>query len=451
MIEKELRNIVKAAASEYYKNILEKRKKSEYIHVSGKVIGEEELLNVIDASLDMWLTAGRFNFAFESEFAKLIGRKYAITVNSGSSANLVAFSALTSPLLKDRRLKKGDEVITVAAGFPTTLNPVLLYGLVPVFLDCTIPEYNIDASVLEESITPKTKAIFVAHTLGNPYDLGDIKEVAKKHNLWLIEDTCDALGAEYDGKKAGTFGDLATFSFYPAHHITMGEGGAVATSDPLLYRIIKSFRDWGRDCQCPPGCDNSCGKRFTQKLGNLPFGYDHKYTYSHIGFNLKITDFQAAIGLAQLKKLPIFLQKRRDNAKYLLEKLSDLREFLILPEESKKGKSAWFGFLITLRNNLSLKRNDLISYLENNNVGTRLLFAGNILRQPMLIDHEFSFRIGKDKTLYSSSDLNETLYSKLPNTEIIMNKTFWIGIYPGLEKCDLDKISEVMHEYFKRN
>lgn len=448
MIEKELREKVKNAASEYYKEFLAKKERSRYIHVSGKVLGEEELLNLIDASLDMWLTSGRFNFAFESEFAKFLGRPYSISVNSGSSANLVAFSALTSPLLKDRRIKKGDEVISVAAGFPTTINPILLYGAVPVFLDCTLPEYNIDVAQLEASITSRTKAIFIAHTLGNPYDLKEISRIAKEHNLWLIEDTCDALGAEFEGKKAGTFGDLATFSFYPAHHITMGEGGAVATSDPLLYRIIKSFRDWGRDCQCPPGCDNSCGKRFSQKLGNLPFGYDHKYTYSHIGFNLKITDFQAAVGLAQLKKLPIFLAKRKENAKYLLEKLKDLSDKLILPKETENGKSAWFGFLITIKPNAHVLRNDLIQYLEKNNIGTRLLFAGNILRQPMLINHDFNFRIGSDLRLYNSKDLNEELYLKLPNTENVMNNTFWVGIYPGLDKTDLDKISLALHEYF---
>src|SRR5574344_1443975 len=331
-MEQELRNKVKEAAREYYKEVFGKKREFDYIPPSGKLLGEEELMNMIDASLDMWLTAGRFNKEFETKFAKYLGVNYALSTNSGSSANLLAFSALTSHKLGERALQKGDEVIAVAAGFPTTVNPIIQQGLIPVFVDCKIGTYNIDAEKIEESISPKTKAIFIAHTLGNMFDLDKVMEIARKHNLWVIEDTCDALGGEYKGKKAGTIGDIGTFSFYPAHHLTMGEGGADITNNPELYKIIMSFRDWGRDCCCPPGHDNVCGKRFSQQLGNLPFGYDHKYTYSHIGFNLKITDWQAALGCSQIDKLDRFLKIREHNAKYLTEKLSDLDEYLLLPE-----------------------------------------------------------------------------------------------------------------------
>src|SRR5574344_375646 len=330
--EIKLRENVKAAAREYFKEVYDKPRDFKYIPASGKCLGVEELENMIDVSLDMWLTSGRFNKEFETKFAKYLGVKYALSTNSGSSANLLALSALTSHKLGERALKKGDEVIAVAAGFPTTVNPILQQGLVPVFVDCKIGTYNIDADKIEDEITEKTKAIFIAHTLGNTFDLDKIQSIAKKHKLWVIEDSCDALGAEYKGKKVGTIGNIGTFSFYPAHQLTMGEGGAVITNNVKLYKIIMSFRDWGRDCCCPPGNDNICGKRFSQQLGNLPFGYDHKYTYSHIGFNLKITDWQAALGCSQIDKLDGFLKIREHNAKYLTEKLSDLDEYLLLPE-----------------------------------------------------------------------------------------------------------------------
>lgn len=446
-MEKELRAKVKEAAREYYQQVYAQKRPLSYIPASGKVLGVEELENMIDASLDMWLTAGRFNFQFEAKFAKTLGLPFAVATNSGSSANLLAFSALTSPKLGDRALKKGDEVISVAAGFPTTVNPILFWGMVPVFIDCEVGTYNIDVNKIEEALTPKTKAIFLAHTLGNPYDLNRIIEIARAHNLWVIEDTCDALGAEYDGKKVGTFGDIATFSFYPAHHITMGEGGAVATRDPLLYKIIKSFRDWGRDCACPPGCDNSCGQRFNQQLGNLPFGYDHKYTYSHIGFNLKITDWQAAIGCAQLDRLPDFLERRTRNAEYLLKNLKDLEEYLILPKVDPKAKSGWFGFLLSVKDSDKFSKQGLCEFLEKNKIGTRQLFAGNLLRQPMIVDSDVNFRIGSSG-LVNSKELTEEHYKRLPNTEFVMNHTFWIGVFPGLTENELQKTVAVIHEYF---
>jgi CDP-6-deoxy-D-xylo-4-hexulose-3-dehydrase len=398
---------------------------------------------MIDASLDMWLTAGRYNDEFEKEFAKALGVKYALTVNSGSSANLLAISALTSPKLGERRLKRGDEVITVAAGFPTTINPIIQQGLIPVFVDCEIGTYNIDADKIEEAISPKTKAIFIAHTLGMPFNLDKILAICEKHGLWLIEDACDALGAEFNGQKTGTIGHIGTFSFYPAHHITMGEGGAVVTNDPQLYRILMSFRDWGRDCWCPPGKDDTCKKRFQMQLGRLPYGYDHKYTYSHIGFNLKITDWQAAIGLAQLKKLPSFLQKRTENANYLMQKFSDLKEYLILPEIPKNTKPSWFGFLISTKP--PLQKQKLVEYLEKNNIGTRQLFAGNILRQPMITESDVEFRIG-NSGLINAQDLTEEHYKLLPNTEFIMNNTFWTGVFPGLKQEDMDKISDTIRK-----
>ncbi|MBO5566078.1 MAG: lipopolysaccharide biosynthesis protein RfbH [Succinivibrio sp.] len=447
--EKELREKVKAAAAEYYQEIYGKRRELSYIPASGKVLGSEELQNMIDASLDMWLTAGRFHYQFEQKFASLIGRDKVVVTNSGSSANLLAFTALTSPLLGNRALKKGDEVISVAAGFPTTINPIFMHGMVPVFIDIELGTYNIDSSKIEEAITDKTKAIFLAHTLGNPYDLECIVKLAKKHNLWVIEDCCDALGAEFNGKKVGTFGDIATFSFYPAHHITMGEGGAVGVNDPLLYKIVKSFRDWGRDCACPPGCDNSCGHRFTQKLGNLPYGYDHKYTYSHLGFNLKITDWQAAIGCAQIEKLQGFLKAREENASFLLDQLSDLKDFLILPEVLSQAKSAWFGFLISVKPNDKYTKQALIEFLEQHKIGTRQLFAGNVLRQPMIVESDVNFRVGNSH-LMNSSELRDSVYALLPNTDFVMNNTFWVGVYPGLTKVELEKTSRAIHEYFNR-
>ncbi len=447
-MEQELRNKVKEAAKEYYKEVYGSKREFNYIPPSGKLLGEEELLNMIDASLDMWLTAGRFNKEFETKFANYLGVKYALSTNSGSSANLLALSALTSHKLGDRRLKKGDEVISVAAGFPTTINPIVQNGLIPVFIDCEIGTYNIDADKIEAAISPKTKAIFLAHTLGNSYDLDKIMELAQKYNLWVIEDSCDALGGEYKGKKIGTIGHIGTFSFYPAHHLTMGEGGAVVTNDSQLYKIIMSFRDWGRDCCCPPGKDGICGKRFSQQLGNLPYGYDHKYTYSHIGYNLKITDWQAALGCSQIDKLDSFLEQRRKNAQMLNEKLSDLTSFLILPQVKEGVKPSWFGYLISVKPNSPFTKQEMVEFLEKNGVGTRQLFAGNILRQPSFVENDIKLRIN-DSELMSSKDLTEEHYKQLPNTDYIMNNTFWVGTFPALGEKEITKISDTIHQFIK--
>ncbi len=390
------------------------------VPVSGKVIGAPELKNMVEASLDGWLTTGRFNDEFEKRLAQYLGAKYLITVNSGSSANLVAFSALTSPKLGERAIKSGDEVIGVAAGFPTTVNPILQFGAVPVFVDVAIGTYNIDAKKIEQAISSKTKAIMLAHTLGNPYNLNVITDLCKKYGLWLIEDCCDALGSTYDGKLVGTFGDIGTLSFYPAHHITMGEGGAVFTNNYELKQIAESFRDWGRDCYCPPGKDNTCNKRFCWKLGDLPAGYDHKYTYSHLGYNLKITDMQAACALAQLDRLPDFVQARKNNFVKLHKKLSSCEEFLILPKATENSDPSWFGFPITLKPNSPVTRVDLLSYLEQNKIGTRLLFAGNLTRQPYMVDRNYK------------------VVGDLTNTDTVMNSTFWLGVHPGLTDEMLD-------------
>ncbi|PXX49509.1 MULTISPECIES: lipopolysaccharide biosynthesis protein RfbH [Aquitalea] len=387
---------------------------------SGKLIGAEELQMMVEASLDGWLTTGRFNDEFERKLAEFYGVKYLITVNSGSSANLVAFSTLTSPKLGERAIRPGDEVIGVAAGFPTTVNPIIQFGAIPVFVDVELGTYNIDASKIEAAISSKTKAIMLAHTLGNPYNLEVISALCKKYNLWLVEDCCDALGSTYDGKMVGTFGDIGTVSFYPAHHITMGEGGAVFTNNEELKKIAESFRDWGRDCYCAPGRDNTCGKRFCQKLGSLPEGYDHKYTYSHLGYNLKITDMQAACGLAQLAKAPEFVQKRKDNFAYLKTRLRSCEEFLILPEATEKSDPSWFGFPITLRENAPVSRVELLQYLDQYRIGTRLLFAGNLTRQPYMIGR------------------NYRVVGELTNTDIVMNNTFWIGVQPALTEEMLD-------------
>ncbi|SAL51168.1 lipopolysaccharide biosynthesis protein [Caballeronia sordidicola] len=381
---------------------------------SGKVLDASELKLMVEASLDGWLTTGRFNDEFEAKLAAFLGVRYLITVNSGSSANLVAFTTLTSPALGERAIKPGDEVIGVAAGFPTTVNPILQFGAVPVFVDVQIGTYNIDASKIEAAISPKTKAIMLAHTLGNPYNLEVITALCKKYNLWLVEDCCDALGSTYNGQLVGTFGDIGTLSFYPAHHITMGEGGAVFTNNPDLKRIAESFRDWGRDCYCAPGKDNTCGRRFSQQFGSLPEGYDHKYTYSHLGYNLKITDMQAACGLAQLEKASRFIAQRKEHFAFLKERLASCEEFLILPEATPNSDPSWFGFPITLREGCPVSRVDLLQYLDQNRVGTRLLFAGNLTRQPYMTGR--NYRVSGDLT----------------NTDIVMNDTFWVGVQPAL-------------------
>jgi len=434
-----------------YANCLEEEKakrEKKYIPASGKNIGCEELINMFEASMDMWLTSGRFNDEFEKDFAQKLGVKYALTTNSGSSANLLAFSALTSHKLQDRALKKGDEVIAVAAGFPTTVNPIIQNGMIPVFVDCEVGTYNIDVNKIEEAISPKTRAIFLAHTLGNMYDMDKIMDLAQKYNLWVIEDSCDALGAKWNGKYAGTIGQIGTYSFSPAHHITMGEGGAVVTNDPILHRIIMSFRDWGRDCWCKPGCDDTCHNRFNLKLGNLPKGYDHKYTYSHIGYNLKITDWQAAIALAQLKKLDKFLAMRKENAETLLRELSDLEDYLILPKITENCTPSWFGFLISVKENAPFTKQDLVKYLEANGIGTRQLFAGNILRQPMIVENDINLRIGSSELL-NAKELHEIHYASLPGTEFIMNHTFWVGVAQNNTPEDMKKTSKVIHDFIR--
>jgi CDP-4-dehydro-6-deoxyglucose reductase, E1 len=400
---------------------------------SGKVIGAGEMQKMVEASLDGWLTTGRFNDAFEDRLARYLGVKHVLTTNSGSSANLLAFSALTSPKLGERAVRPGDEVIGVAAGFPTTVNPILQAGAVPVFVDVDIPTYNIDPAKIEAAIGPKTKAIMLAHTLGNPYNLDVVVALAKKHKLWLIEDCCDALGSTYRGQKVGTFGDIGTLSFYPAHHITMGEGGAVFTNDPNLKQIVESFRDWGRDCYCRPGKDNTCGRRFCQKLGDLPHGYDHKYTYSHLGYNLKITDMQAACALAQMDRVDEFVQARKDNFALLKERLKSCEEFLILPEATEGSDPSWFGFPITLREESNTARVDLLTYLDENKIGTRLLFAGNLTRQPYFKGQ--TYRVA----------------GTLENTDRVMNQTFWIGVYPGLSEAMLAYSVDKLEAFFGVN
>lgn len=446
-IGKILRSFIKFLSAVYYVLVKPDAKKGNYVAVSGKVLGSKELKNMIDASLDMWLTTGRFNDKFESHFAKFLNIKHALTVNSGSSANLLAISALTSYKLGEKRLKKGDEVITVGAGFPTTVTPIIQNGLIPVFVDVELGNYNICANQIEESITPKTKAVFVAHTLGNVFDLDKVKEICDKHNLWLIEDACDALGAKFNSNFVGTAGHIGTFSFYPAHHITMGEGGAVCTNDTQLYKILMSIRDWGRDCWCPPGKDDTCKKRFTMKFGNMPLGYDHKYVYSHLGYNLKITDWQAACGLAQLEKLPFFIERRNANFNYLYSKLSKFSDFLILPEISPKAEPSWFGFTITVKENEKISKMDLVKFLEENNIGTRQLFAGNLLRQPVFTDSDISLRI-RNSELLNSRDLTEKHYAMLPNSDIVLNATFWIGVWPGLKKKQLKYMVSKFKEFF---
>jgi CDP-6-deoxy-D-xylo-4-hexulose-3-dehydrase len=384
------------------------------INYAGRVYDEKELVNLVDASLDFWLTAGRYAKTFEKEFANFLGVKYCLLTNSGSSANLLAVSALTSPLLGQRRLKPGDEVVTTACGFPTTLSPIIQNNLVPVFIDIDLGGYNIRAEKIEKAITKKTKAIFIAHTLGNPADMDKILKIVKKYNLWFIEDNCDALGSKYKNKYAGTFGHISTCSFYPAHHLTMGEGGAVLTNNSLLKKIIVSFRDWGRSCWCETGCDNTCGKRFKWQLGKLPFGYDHKYIYSHIGYNLKITDLQAAIGCAQLEKLNKFIAARKSNFIYLYNHLKKYEQYFILPRATLNSSPSWFGFPLLVKESAPFSRNDIVEYLEKNKIATRMLFGGNLTRQPAYADIKCRIPLG------------------LKNTDLVMNNLFWLGVYPGL-------------------
>ena len=432
----EIRNKIMELISQYAEDVHSKKPfipgKSS-IPVSGRVFGGKEIQMLVSSSLDFWLTTGRFNEGFEKRLGKFLGVKFVITTNSGSSANLLALSSLTSEQLGEKSLKPGDEVITVAAGFPTTVNPILQNNLIPIFIDVQIPSYVIDENLIEENITKKTKAIMIAHTLGNAFNIKKITDIARKHNLWLIEDCCDALGTTYGEKFVGTFGDLSTLSFYPAHHITMGEGGAVLTNNPQLKRIVESFRDWGRDCYCPTGKSNTCGKRFEWKLGDLPFGYDHKYTYSHVGYNLKITDMQAAIGLAQLDRLPEFIKIRKENFELLYSGLSSFEKFLILPSSSENCKPSWFGFPITVKDNIPFSKESLVNYLTSKLVDTRPIFAGNLIKQPYF----------KNKTFRTSKTLS--------NTDKIMNQSFWIGVFPGLSKDMLEYTIKQFETFIMEN
>ena len=435
--EQEAREEILSMVSSYYETYHLNKKtyqRGDRIPYASRVYDAEEMKNLVDSALEFWLTAGRYTDRFEKEFAEYLGVRFVSLVNSGSSANLLAFMTLTSPLLEERRILPGDEVITVACGFPTTIAPILQYGAVPVFLDVTIPQYNIDVSMLEDALSEKTKAVMIAHTLGNPFDLKTVSEFCRKHGLWLVEDNCDALGSEYelDGVmvKTGTVGDIGTSSFYPPHHMTMGEGGAVYTNDPLLNRIARSLRDWGRDCICPPGRDNLCGHRFDGQFGELPKGYDHKYVYSHFGYNLKATDMQAAVGVAQLDKFPEFVRRRRENFTYFRNRLLDLQDLLILPEPCPGSDPSWFGFLLTVKPGADRSR--IVPYIESRGVQTRMLFAGNIIRHPCFdsIRGSNAYRVIGD----------------LPVTDRIMKDTFWVGMYPGMTEEKLDYMSDMLHE-----
>jgi CDP-6-deoxy-D-xylo-4-hexulose-3-dehydrase len=430
----QLRQHILSLVAEYYQeahNSIDFVPGESPVPVSGRTYDADELTHLVDASLDFWLTTGRYAEQFEREFAKYLGVRYAMLCNSGSSANLLALTALTSPALGERRLVPGDEVITVAAGFPTTVNPILQNNLVPVFLDIELRTYDVTVSQIEEAVSPRTRAIMMAHTLGNPFNVDAVRGVARRHQLWLIEDNCDALGSTYKGQLTGTFGDLATVSFYPAHHITMGEGGCVVTNRPKLKTLVESFRDWGRDCWCAPGHENTCGKRFDWELGQLPQGYDHKYIYSHIGYNLKLTDMQAAVGVAQLKKLPQFIDMRKRNWQLLYDGLKSYEDFLILPQATEGADPSWFGFVITVRPDAPFARNELVRYLEGHKVATRLLFAGNLTRQPAY--QNVAYRV----------------VGNLENTDLVMNQTFWIGVYPRLTPIMMGYILDTFGDFFR--
>ncbi len=437
--EAEARDAIKALVAEYYHDFKEKKepfKEGDRISYASRVFDEKEMCSLTDAMLDFWLTTGRFSDEFEKNFAEWIGVKFAHLVNSGSSANLIAFMALTAPELGDRQILPGDEIITVAAGFPTTVTPAIQYGAVPVFVDVTIPQYNIDTDALEAAYSEKCKAVMIAHTLGNPFNIKAVKAFCDKHNLWLVEDNCDALGSQYtiDGETrfTGTWGDIGTSSFYPPHHMTMGEGGAVYTNNPLLNRMILSYRDWGRDCICPSGHDNFCGHRFDGDYGELPHGYDHKYVYSHFGYNLKVTDLQAAVGVEQLKKFPSFIERRRHNWDRLKAALAPIADQVILPEPAEGSRPSWFGFLITVPEGSKHTRNEVTKYIEDHNVQTRLLFSGNITRHPC-----FDQIRGTDKYRVSG---------ELKNTDYIMNNTFWVGVYPGMTDEMIDYMAKTIIE-----
>ena len=436
--EQDMKKHILELVKEYCETYHNKQKnftEGDRIPYASRVYDSEEMVNLVDSALEFWLTSGRYTAEFEKKFAELLNVKFCSLVNSGSSANLCAFMALTSPLLKERKVNRGDEVITVAAGFPTTVAPIIQYGAVPVFVDVTIPQYNIDITKLEEAFTEKTKAVMIAHTLGNPFDLKAVKEFCDKHNLWLIEDNCDALGSKYtiDGEEkfTGTIGDIGTSSFYPPHHMTMGEGGAVYTNNPLLHKIIRSFRDWGRDCMCPSGVDNLCGHRFDRQYGELPLGYDHKYVYSHFGYNLKVTDMQAAIGVAQIKKVPSFTERRRHNFERLYNALTGLQDKFILPEACPNSKPSWFGFLLTCRDGVD--RVEVVKYLEEHGVQTRNLFAGNLIKHPCFDEMR---KTGKGYRVIGS----------LENTDRIMRDTFWVGVYPGMTDEKIDYMAKVIKE-----
>ena len=437
--EREARNAIKAMVAQYYHDFKETNapfQPGDRISYASRVFDEKEMCALTDAMLDFWLTTGRFSEQFEAEFAKWLGVRFAHLVNSGSSANLIAFSVLTAPELGERRICRGDEVITVACGFPTTVTPILQYGAVPVFVDVTVPQYNIDVSQLEAALSEKTKAVMIAHTLGNPFDLAGVKDFCRRHDLWLVEDNCDALGTQYtiDGvtKYTGTWGDIGTSSFYPPHHMTMGEGGCVYTDNPKLNRLILSYRDWGRDCICPSGQDNFCGHRFDGQYGQLPQGYDHKYVYSHFGYNLKVTDMQAAVGCEQLKKFPAFIERRRHNWQRLRDALSQAEDKLILPEPAENSRPSWFGFLISIRPESGLERNAVTRYIEEHNIQTRLLFSGNLIRHPCFdpIRGTAAYRV----------------VGELTNTDYIMNHTFWVGVYPGMTDDRIDYMAKIILE-----